>query len=95
MTNIINVALKRTTSVFLDGKEYQLNDAAIILCRKLFTFYCVMLGVIVVCAYNLSPLVGAESIFSGVLFVVVCMIIYNILADFLAEKILRKKVKHE
>ena len=95
MINIVNVALKKTTSVFLDGVEYQLNDAAIELCRKFFTFYVLMVGVVVVAAFNLAPLVGAESLFSGILFIIVCLLGFNLLMNYVAEKILKKKVKHE
>ena len=95
MINVINVALKKTTVVNIDGVEYEMNDAAINLCRKLFTFYVILLGIIVAVSFNCAPLVGSQSLISDVLFVVVCLVIYNGLADLLMSKILRKKVRHE
>lgn len=92
MINVINVALKRTTSVILNGIEYELNDAAIKLCKKLYTFYILLLGITVAVSFNIAPLVGSQTLFTDILFVIVCLLVYNLIMDFIFNKILTGKV---
>ena len=92
MINVINVALKRTTSVILNGIEYELNDAAIKLCKKLYTFYILLLGITVAVSFNIAPLVGSQTLFTDILFVIVCLLVYNLIMNFIFNKILTGKV---
>lgn len=92
MENVINVALGRSEVVVLKGKEYKVNEAAKSLCKKLYSFYLICIGIICAVGFNLAPLTGSASLFSDILFVVVLLVIFNYLMGWASNKILIKKI---
>ena len=92
MENIINIALGRTDVVVLKGVEYKVNEAAKNMCKKLYSFYLICIGIICAVGFNLAPLTGSASLLSDVLFVAVLLLIFNGFMTWASNKLLLRKI---
>ena len=92
MDIIISVVLDKANEFEFLGKTYVVNDVFRKYCKRMFMLYILGIGCITTVGYNVAPLIGANSFFSLMLFVMVLLFVYNILIDKLLKFLLKKKV---